>query len=111
MGHTLQQRKRTTLPTIGWRSMVASVVATFAMDEADARRLEDNNAAQLIGALPFLAGCAHPERTALSHLTTLIAASRTTHTYSVRSRASRFEVACGRSRRSRMAIEISSSVA
>ena len=37
--------------------MVASVVATFAMDEADARRLEDNNAAQLIGALPFLAGC------------------------------------------------------
>ena len=52
--------------------MVASVVATFAMDEADARRLEDNNAAQLIGALPFLAGCAHPERTALSHLTTLI---------------------------------------
>lgn len=41
MGHTLQQRKRTTLPTIGWRSMVASVVATFAMDEADARRLEE----------------------------------------------------------------------
>ena len=55
--------------------MVASVVATFAMDEADARRLEDNNAAQLIGALPFLAGCAHPERTALSHLTTLTAAT------------------------------------
>ena len=81
MGHTLQQRKRTTLPTIGWRSMVASVVATFAMDEADARRLEDNNAAQLIGALPFLAGCAHPERTALSHLTTLIAASRNPHVF------------------------------
>ena len=61
--------------------MVASVVATFAMDEADARRLEDNNAAQLIGALPFLAGCAHPERTALSHLTTLIAASRNPHVF------------------------------
>ena len=58
--------------------MVASVVA---MDEADARRLEDNNAAQLIGALPFLAGCAHPERTALSHLTTLIAASRNPHVF------------------------------
>ena len=61
--------------------MVASVVATFAMDEADARRLEDNNATQLIGALPFLAGCAHPERTALSHLTTLIAASRNPHVF------------------------------
>ena len=28
-------------PAIRWRSMVASVVATFAMDEADARRLEE----------------------------------------------------------------------
>ena len=39
------------------------------------------HAAQLIGALPILAGCAHPERTALSHLTTLIAASRNPHVF------------------------------
>jgi hypothetical protein len=47
--------------------MVASVVATFAMDEADARRLEDNNAAQLIGALPFLAAATVPRGNRARH--------------------------------------------
>jgi hypothetical protein len=57
-----------------WRSVASIVSAAFAMDDARAARLLANSTAKFIAALPFLAGCRKPERTALAHLATYVIA-------------------------------------
>ena len=42
------------------------------MDESERNWLRDKRIAKLIGALPFLAGCEQPERTAVTHLSTYL---------------------------------------
>jgi hypothetical protein len=57
-----------------WREMASITASAFAMDGARAARLAGNATAKLIAAIPFLAGCREPERTALAHLATFIVA-------------------------------------
>lgn len=47
----------------------------FRMWPWTAAELKKNRTARLIAALPFIAGCEHPERTALAHLATFVLAS------------------------------------
>ncbi len=57
-----------------WREIASIAASAFAMDAPRASRLESNYTAKVIAAIPFLAGCREPERTALAHLATFIVA-------------------------------------
>ena len=46
------------------------------MDASEQSRFTASSAARLVGALPYVAGCKNPERTALSHLAVFILASQ-----------------------------------
>jgi hypothetical protein len=58
-----------------WHEIVTKVAAAFQLPKEKAAKLEANKTAQLIAAIPFLAACDHPERTAIAHLGTFILAS------------------------------------
>lgn len=58
-----------------WENLSRKTSKAFKMWPLSARKLKANRTARLIAALPFLAGCEHPERTALSHLATFVLAS------------------------------------
>ena len=51
-----------------WHEMVEHLAVSFNLETEMRERLEAGNTARLIGALPFLAGCDHPVRTAVLHL-------------------------------------------
>jgi hypothetical protein len=55
-----------------WKEIVAITAASFSMDAARAAKLLGNVTAKLIAAIPFIAGCREPMRTALAHLATFI---------------------------------------
>jgi hypothetical protein len=57
-----------------WKEIVSVLASCFSMDGPRASRLEGNTTAELIAAIPYLAGCREPERTALAHLATYILA-------------------------------------
>lgn len=57
-----------------WSGLAAQIAAAFRLTPEEASRLEANRTARLVAAIPFAAGCAHPERTALSHLATFLLA-------------------------------------
>ena len=57
-----------------WYSLVGRIAAVFGMDESGLERLRSNSVLKLVGALPFLAGCDEPERTALAHMSTFVIA-------------------------------------
>lgn len=59
-----------------WTTLTASIAETFRMTEAEGQRLSESKTARLIAALPYLAGCDQPERTALTHLAVYVMASR-----------------------------------
>ena len=56
--------------------MVDSVAEAFRMQDSERSRFSDSRTARLVGALPFLAECRNPERTALGHLAVFVLASR-----------------------------------
>jgi hypothetical protein len=58
-----------------WRGLASIASSAFGMDAGRAARLAANPTAKLIAAIPFLAGCREPARTALAHLATFIVAS------------------------------------
>ena len=58
-----------------WRDLSARIAAAYRMTENEAARLASNRTARLVAAIPFLAGCDHPERTALEHLSTFVLSS------------------------------------
>lgn len=49
-------------------TVLGSVAAAFRMDQEEAERFREKSIARLIAALPFLAGSAHPVRTATQHV-------------------------------------------
>ena len=59
-----------------WNRLAASAAEACRMDESEGGSLRSSRAARIVGALPFLAGCRNPERTALAHLAVLVLASR-----------------------------------
>jgi len=59
-----------------WDRLVASVTEAFRMDDSERSRLAGSRAARITGALPYLAECRNPERTALAHLAVFVLASR-----------------------------------
>ena len=62
-----------------WNRLLDMAKEVFSIDEEKTANLRVNPVFKLIGALPFLAGCDEPERTALSHMSIfLLAASPAT---------------------------------
>ena len=55
-----------------WEEIVSIIASSFSMDEKRKKALEGNAVAKLIAAIPFLAGCREPERTAVAHVGTYI---------------------------------------
>lgn len=63
-------------PDSEWKDIVSIIASSFNMDEGKKARLAAAPTPKLIAALPYLAGCREPKRTALAHLATyLVAAS------------------------------------
>lgn len=58
-----------------WDELSGKTARAFRMLPWTAAKLRKNRTARLIAALPFVAGCEHPERTALAHLATFVLAS------------------------------------
>lgn len=58
-----------------WKELAGKIASAYRMGEAEGARLLRNRTARLIAAIPFVAGCDHPERTALAHLSTFVLAS------------------------------------
>lgn len=59
-----------------WKDIVSIIASSFNIDDAKKARLLASPTPKLIAAIPYLAGCREPKRTALAHLATyLIAAS------------------------------------
>ncbi len=51
-----------------WENIAGAVADAFRMDDAEYEWLKNKNLAKLIAAIPFLAGCGDPDRTAVIHL-------------------------------------------
>jgi hypothetical protein len=58
-----------------WQEIASIVSSSFAMEPARAEKLKTNVTAKLIAAIPFLADCREPQRTAIAHLSTYVVAS------------------------------------
>ncbi len=58
-----------------WQDLASRIAATFRMPTDMADKLSANKTARLVAAIPYVAGCDHPDRTALAHLATYILAS------------------------------------
>ena len=61
-----------------WSEIAEAVGRSFRMDEEERVRFRDKPVARLIAAIPFLAGCDQPARTAIAHLGTYILSVRET---------------------------------
>ncbi len=59
-----------------WLSLGRSLAEACRMTEAESQALDSSKIAQLIGLLPFIAGCQDADRTALSHLAVWVQAKR-----------------------------------
>lgn len=59
-----------------WTRLTGLIAEAFRMDGSERVRLAGSRAARITGALPYLAGCRNPERTALSHLAAFVLACR-----------------------------------
>lgn len=59
-----------------WETIIGRVAGAFQMDEDERDRLLKNKIARLVAALPFIAHCENPGRTALAHLGTFILSVR-----------------------------------
>jgi len=64
-----------------WADLSDAVASAFRMNEDERERFKTKDAARLIGALPFLAGCDDAERTAVAHLGSYVLSIRETKPY------------------------------
>jgi hypothetical protein len=60
-----------------WKELAGIIASSFGMDDARKAKLLAAPTPKLIAAIPFLAGCREPKRTALAHLATYILAAST----------------------------------
>ncbi len=51
-----------------WENIAGAVADAFRMDDTEYEWLKNKSLAKLIAAIPFLAGCDDPDRTAVTHL-------------------------------------------
>ncbi len=51
-----------------WESIVSVVSSSFGFSADESKKLSENKTAKLIAAIPFLAGCSQPMRTAVANL-------------------------------------------
>jgi hypothetical protein len=58
-----------------WKEIVAITASAFNMEDEKKARLAAAPTPKLIAAIPYLAGCREPKRTALAHLATYIVAA------------------------------------
>ena len=65
---------KTNFMTETWPGVAEKMSKAFNFSPEEAAKLEQNKTAMLIAALPFLASCDNPERTALNHLSTYLVA-------------------------------------
>jgi len=63
---------------VRWERDLLNVADAFAMDESERTRFASKPIARLIAALPYLAGCERPERTAIEHLGVYVLSVRST---------------------------------
>ena len=68
-------------PESKWREISERVAEAFRMTPDERERLSLGRIAKLIAAIPFLAGCADAERTAVAHLGTYLLSTRETKCY------------------------------
>lgn len=68
-------------PDASWAEISASVAEAFRMDAKERAWFAGGRIARLIAAIPFLAGCEEPERTAVAHLGTYLLSTRETKAY------------------------------
>jgi hypothetical protein len=61
-------------PDGAWQDIVAIIASSFSMDAARSARLRNSATARLVAAIPFIAGCREPRRTALGHVALLLLA-------------------------------------
>lgn len=73
-----QMAERLSSFTGAWPVIVESMSHAFRMTAEERSRFEAKTVARLIGAIPFLAGCDNPERTAVAHLGTYLLSVRET---------------------------------
>lgn len=64
--------------TASWVTVMTDVAAAFRMSAEETERFTGHPIARLIAALPFVAGCERPERTAAVHLGTYVLSVRDT---------------------------------
>lgn len=64
-----------------WPIMTEALSLAFRMTEEEREKLSELPIARLIGAIPFLAECENPERTAVAHLGTYLLSVRETKPY------------------------------
>jgi hypothetical protein len=57
-----------------WHVLTATISTAFSFESDRASRLNASRTARLVAALPWIAGCRRPMRTALSHLATFVLA-------------------------------------
>lgn len=58
-----------------WQDLAQRIAEAFNMPADKAAKFAANKTARLVAAIPYVAGCDHPDRTALAHLSTFILAS------------------------------------
>jgi hypothetical protein len=68
MKATVEKVKRSIKLFKEWENIAASVADAFHMNKEDREWLLNKNLAKLIAAIPYLAGCEDPGRTAITHL-------------------------------------------
>lgn len=72
----LERPSGITTNSLQWDQIVDMVAAAFRFTKEETERFRSREIAQLIAAIPFLAGCKDPKRTAISHLGTYILSVR-----------------------------------
>jgi len=63
---------------VRWERDLLNVAEAFAMDQSERTRFAAKPIARLIAALPYIAGCERPERTAIEHLGVYVLSVRCT---------------------------------
>ncbi len=64
-----------TLTASQWNTLVEQIASAFRFSAEEQKRLAANKTARLVAAIPFVAACQQPERTALAHLAVFVLAS------------------------------------
>ncbi len=77
----IEQKVRAESFAADWPKIVGSLAEAFRLDHQERSWLEAKSIAQLIAAIPYLAGCEQPTRTAVAHVGTYLLSVQATKPY------------------------------